>query len=129
MSAVKACVAVTLLSFGLNYLQTPFFFDVLHMRYGFRATWVIERNPVFLYLVTVSYFATYFVLATVAVRRLARTSDARAWRVVVVLVVACALAFLETLANANPWMTRLFCYGEPGMMFSFGTKSMMFACG
>ena len=45
-TAVKGSVAVTLLAFGLNYFQTPFFFDVLHMRYGFRATLTIERNPV-----------------------------------------------------------------------------------
>lgn len=120
-TAVKQALAVTALSFGLNYFQTPFFFDVLHMRYGFRATWVIERNPVFLYFLTVSYFATYSVLACIAMRGLARLSASWPWRALSVLLVACALAFLETLANANPFMTRLFCYGEPAMMYSFGT--------
>lgn len=129
-TAVKASLAVTALSFGLNYFQTPFFFDVLHMRYGFRATWVIERNPVFLYLVTVAYFATYSVLACIGVRVVGRAGrGSRAWRVASIALVACALAFLETALNANPFMTRLFCYGEPMMMYSFGTAAYGLALG
>jgi cycloeucalenol cycloisomerase len=120
-TAVKACLALTLLAFGLNYFQTPFFFDVLHMRYGFRAQWTLERNPLFLYLVTVAYFATYTVLACIAFRWMARFG--RAARIAAYALVPCALAFLETALNANPWMTRLFCYGEPAMMFSFGTAA------
>jgi cycloeucalenol cycloisomerase len=118
-TAVKGSVAVTLLAFGLNYFQTPFFFDVLHMRYGFRATLTIERNPVFLYFVTVAYFATYSVLACVAFRALCRAG--RAGRIAAYLIVPVALAFLETALNANPWMTRLFCYGEPALMYGFGS--------
>lgn len=120
-TAVKASLAITLLAFGLNYFQTPFFFDVLHMRYGFAARWTLERNPLFLYLVTVAYFATYSVLACIAFRWMARRG--RAARIAAYLLVPCLLAFLETALNANPLMTRLFCYGEPAMMFSFGTAA------
>ncbi len=126
-TAVKASLGVTLLSFGLNYFQTPFFFGVLHMRYGFGATWTLERNPLFLYLVTVAYFATYSVLACVAFRWMARRGPAA--RIAAYVVVPCALAFLETALNANPFMTRLFCYGEPAMMFSFGTLAYGLALG
>jgi hypothetical protein len=35
-------LAVLLLAFGLNYTQTPFFFDVLHMHYGFHDR--VERS-------------------------------------------------------------------------------------
>lgn len=126
-TALKACVAVTLLAFGLNYFQTPFFFDVLHMRYGFRATITVERNPVFLYFVTVAYFATYSVLACVAVRALARAG--RTGRVAAFVIVPVGLAFLETALNANPWMTRLFCYGEPALMYGFGSLAYGLALG
>ena len=34
----KLALSVTGLSFALNYSQTPFFFDVLHMHFGFGTT-------------------------------------------------------------------------------------------
>lgn len=126
-TGLKALAGVTLLSFGLNYFQTPFFFDVLHMRYGFRATWALERNPLFLYLVTIAYFATYSVLACIAFRWLAARGP---WgRPLAWVLVPVALAFLETALNANPLMVRLFCYGEPAMMYSFGSLAYGLALG
>lgn len=124
-TSTRMSVAIVLLSFGLNYFQTPYFFDVLHMRYGFRATWVIDRNPVFLYLVTIAYFATYSVLACMAMRAARRHGSKwpRPFRLALVAVVPFALAFLETLLNANPWMTSLFCYDDLALMLWFGTLS------
>jgi cycloeucalenol cycloisomerase len=113
-------LAIVVLAFGLNWLQTPYFFDVLHMRYGFHATWRIDRNPIFLYLVTIPYFATYSVLACIAVR-LARRLASPAARVLAIALVPFALAFLETVLNANPFMTRLFCYDDTRLMLWFGT--------
>jgi hypothetical protein len=124
-SATRMSVAVVLLSFGLNYFQTPFFFDVLHMRYGFGVTWTIDRNPIFLYLLTIPYFATYSVLAQIALRAV-RKYAARAptlVRMTLVALVPFALALLETALNANPFMTSLFCYDELGLMLWFGTLS------
>jgi cycloeucalenol cycloisomerase len=124
-TSTRMSVAIVLLAFGLNYFQTPYFFDVLHMRYGFHATWTLDRNPLFLYLVTIPYFATYSVLACVAMRA-ARRYGAR-WpgplRLVPVAIVPFALAFLETVLNANPWMTALFCYDDLALMLWFGTLS------
>lgn len=120
-AALSMTSGIVVLAFGLNYLQTPYFFDVLHMRYGFHASWVIDRNPVFLYLVTIPYFATYSVLACIAVRAVRRFAP----RVgaLVFVVVPLALAFLETVLNANPFMTRLFCYDDLTLMLWFGTLS------
>jgi cycloeucalenol cycloisomerase len=109
-------LAIVILAFGLNYLQTPYFFDVLHMRYGFHASWRIEHNPIFLYFVTIPYFATYSVLACMAVRAVRRVP-------VAIALVPFALAFLETVLNANPLMTRLFCYDDLPLMLWFGTLS------
>ncbi len=114
-------LATVVLAFGLNYLQTPYFFDVLHMRYGFRASWTLEHNPLFLYLVTIPYFATYSVLACVAVR-FARSRAPWLGRAVYA-VVPFGLALLETVLNANPFMTRLFCYDDLPLMLWFGTLS------
>ena len=111
----KLAVAVTGLAFGLNYTQTPFFFDVLHMHYGFHTTWNIRNNPAFLYLVTVAYFTTYCVLCCMAFRALRRWGPA-AW-----IVAPMAVAFLETALNANPWMSSLFCYDDPQLVLTFGT--------
>lgn len=119
LTAMYASVVV--LSFGLNYFQTPFFFDVLHMRYGFKATWRIDRNPVFLYLVTVAYFATYATLANFSARVVLRKWNTTFGRVVTFTVVPLALAFLETILNANPWTERVFCYNDMPFALSFGS--------
>jgi cycloeucalenol cycloisomerase len=113
----KCGLAVLLLAFGLNYTQTPFFFDVLHMHYGFQTTWNIANNPFFLYLISVAYFATYFSLCSMTWRALrARGFGAASW-----LLAPFVMAFLETALNANPFMTRLFCYDDLPFMLGFGT--------
>lgn len=112
----KMSLSVVLLAFGLNYTQTPFFFDVLHMKYGFQTTWNIRNNPAFLYLVTVAYFATYCALCAATFRLLRPRSAAAAW-----VAAPVAVAFLETALNANPFMGRLFCYDDLPLVLGFGT--------
>ncbi len=120
-TAPKYVLSVVLLAFGLNYTQTPFFFDVLHMHYGFDVTWTLDRNPLFLYLVTVAYFATYAVLCAMAFRAL-RPKTWLAW-----VIAPLAVAFLETALNANPFMTGLFCYDDLGLALTFGTLTYGFS--
>ena len=60
--STKMVLSVVAFSFFLNYSQTPFFYDVLHMHYGFDTQLNIRNNPFFLYLVTVAYFSTYCIL-------------------------------------------------------------------
>jgi cycloeucalenol cycloisomerase len=115
-TSAKLVVSVLVLSFGLNYVQTPFFVDVLHMHYGFHVRWTIDRNPIFLYLVTVAYFGTYASLCMIAQRWLRPRIGVLAW-----VLAPIAMAFFETVLNANPWMTRLFCYDELPFMLTFGT--------
>ena len=124
-TAFTMSVGVVIISFGLNYSQTPFFWDVLHMHYGFAATIVIADNPVFLYLLTIAYFATYSVLTCMALRAIRHALRSRS-RVASVLGFALApfvMAFLETALNANPFTTRLFCYDDMPLMLWFGTLS------
>lgn len=122
-TGVKMATSVTLLALGLNYTQTPFFFDVLHMHYGFNATWTIAYNPVFLYLVSVAYFTTYFSLCTLTWRALRQRLPGAAGRLAAGLLAPLAMALLETLLNANPFTTRLFCYDDMPLMLTFGTLS------
>lgn len=122
-SATKMSAVVVLLSYGLNYTQTPFFWEVLHMHYGFRTTWNIDSNPFFLYCLTVAYFATYSVLCTFAFRAIQRglANAPAAARWTGYALAPFAMAFLETVLNQNPFTTRLFCYDDNAFMLTFGT--------
>ncbi|MFO0616804.1 MAG: hypothetical protein U0414_29690 [Polyangiaceae bacterium] len=124
-TATKLGLSVVMFAFLMNYFTTPFFYDVLHMHYGFRVRWTIRQNPIFLYLLTVAYFATYCALL-LAVARWSRRIGARLPRPLAWLPVALApfaVAALETALNANPFMTRLFCYDSAPFALSFGTLS------
>lgn len=124
-TAFSLVTGVVLLSFGLNYTQTPFFWDVLHMHYGFGTSIVIDDNPVFLYLLTIAYFATYSVLTMMALRGIRRALAGRPLlaNILGFSLAPLAMAFLETAMNANPFTTRLFCYDDMELMLTFGTLS------
>ncbi len=124
-AAFKMVLSVTGLALGLNYSQTPFFWDVLHMHYGFGATITIQNNPVFLYFVSVAYFATYAVLCAMAFRALRAALEGRGpvQRASAYVVAPMAMALLETVLNANPFMKSLFCYDDMALMLWFGTLS------
>jgi len=122
-TTAKLAASVVAFSFLLNYSQTPFFFDVLHMRYGFRTELAIRGNPVALYVLTIPYFATYCALCLVAYRA-ARHALRWSPRVVQLAGAAAApfaVAFLETALNANPLTRHVFCYDDLGLMLGFGT--------
>jgi len=114
-TATRLGLTVVFFAFGMNYFTTPFFFDVLHMHYGFGARIVIRDNPVFLYFLTVAYFATYAALLLRALR------FARARGRFLVALVPFVVAGLETALNANPFMKRLFCYDDARLALGFGT--------
>jgi hypothetical protein len=119
----KLGLSVVLFAFLMNYFETPFFWDVLHMHYGFNTRINIENNPVFLYFMTVAYFSTYAVLLTGTFRAArARLADApRPAQLAGIAVVPFLIAGLETALNANPFMQSLFCYDDLPLMLWFGT--------
>jgi hypothetical protein len=106
--------ANVVLSFGMNYFQTPFFFDVLHMHYGFKTTWRIERNPVFLYLLTMPYFATYTVCCCRTARLISRSVRVSWLRRLLLCLLPFTFAFIETLTHVNPLTEQIFCYDDLG---------------
>lgn len=124
-TATRMGLVVIAFAFGMNLLCTQYFYDVLHMHYGFHSALLIRRNPLFLHFLTVAYFATY---ATLLLRadRFSRILGARAPRPlskVPTLLAPFVVAGLETALNANPFMKRLFCYDDLGFALSFGTLS------
>lgn len=119
--AVKLAGSVVGFSFLMNYFCTPYFYEVLHMHFGFAASITIDENPVFLYFMTVAYFATYLVLVCAAYRwARARLPERWGW---LGGLSAFAVALLETVLNANPFMARLFCFDDMPFMLWFGTLS------
>jgi hypothetical protein len=122
-AAFKLGVSVTGFAFFLNYSQTPFFFDVLHMHYGFRTVINIRNNPVALYILTIPYFATYCALCLVAYRWVkgALGGAPPVVRYLGIALTPFAVAFLETALNANPFTRRLFCYDDMRLALWFGT--------
>jgi cycloeucalenol cycloisomerase len=121
-TAFKMALSVVGLSFGLNYGQTPFFFDVLHMHYGFHTRWNIQNNPFFLYLVSVAYYSTYSVLCMWSFRALRHAlAFSRVLAASAYVVAPLAMAFLETVTNINPYTKSLYCYDDLPLMLSFGT--------
>lgn len=122
-ASFKLVVSVVGFAFLYNYTQTPFFFDVLHMHYGFNSTINIRNNPVFLYFLTIAYFATYCALS-LRILRFVRTRTlnwARALRWFAIALVPFVIAFLETALNANPFMASLFCYDDTALVLTFGS--------
>ena len=126
-TAVAMATGCVVLSFGLNFFQTPFFWDVLHMRYGFKVSdhWRIDRNPIFLYFLTVPYFATYTALCCGITRVVdaampRRTTSAPVYWAVL-YVAPLATAFLETALNANPFSDKIFCYDDLSLALGFGS--------
>ena len=119
----KMALSVTGLAFALNYSQTPFFWDVLHMHYGFGTRINIQNNPVFLYLVSIAYFATYAVLCCATFRALQSWAAGRSRLLAAsaYVIAPLAMALLETGLNANPFMKSLFCYDDLTLMLWFGT--------
>jgi cycloeucalenol cycloisomerase len=106
-----------------NYF-TEYFYEVLHMEYGFETRWNLNHVPFFLYPLTVAYFSTYGTLINLF--RRAATSrlppSAPRWLRGAAFLPACfAVAGLETALNANPWMKSLFCYDDMPFMLWFGT--------
>lgn len=114
---------LTLYSFLMNYFGTRYFYELLGAHYGFQTSWNVNDVPFFLYLVTVAYFATYYALMTIGFRLLrARLEGRSRWlfRAAVVLL-PCAIAFLESVLNANPTMKGLYCFDRPAFALWFGT--------
>ncbi len=112
-----------LFAFLGNYFGTRYFYEVLHMHYGFATRWNVNDAPLFLYFTTVPYFSTYAVLLNMGRRGTsAWARESPPWvRHTLTIPVALTVAALETALNANPFIASLFCYDDLSFTLWFGT--------
>ena len=66
----KSWLWVAIFNFIANYFFTQYFFVLLGCYYSFPITWMLNKVPIPLYLITQSYFQTYFILSNIMIRKL-----------------------------------------------------------
>lgn len=119
-----------LVAFG-TYFGTSYFFELMGMRYGFPVAWTFEAElvgrssqtvPVFMYPLTQAYFLTYFVGMTVVLRKVERALEP-GWmgRALVIVVLAYAVAWMETFAMAADVIGEWFSYADKSRMLRLGS--------
>ncbi|MEX1362950.1 MAG: hypothetical protein AB1Z98_07480 [Nannocystaceae bacterium] len=119
-----------LVAFG-TYFGTHYFFDLMGMRYAFPVTWTFQAElvghspqqvPIFMYPLTQAYFVTYFVGATVLLRRLEHVlSLSVLGRALAVLALAYVIAFMETFGMATDALSAYFEYADRDRMLALGS--------
>ncbi|KAI9016182.1 hypothetical protein DFJ74DRAFT_679703 [Hyaloraphidium curvatum] len=130
-TAQRANAFLFALSYFGNYAMSPYFFELLGMRYRWPNKWNWDayligaergRVPFWLTPLTAAYFATYHGIASVARRwivsrfRLGKWGDAA-----VVCGLAYALAFAETYVMASPIIDDVFEYSDRDRMLKYGS--------
>lgn len=112
---------VTLFSVLQCWFGSELFFEVFGMQYRFRTSIVWNGTPAFLYLMTVAYFATYYVVQVVLYRALRRRVTNGLARLVGRAVIAYATAFAETAGMANDLLVDWFSYRDRGFVMWVGS--------
>ena len=102
-----------------TYFGSALFFDVLHMEYHFPVHWIWNRTPIFLYLMTITYFSTYYVAMSLVWRR----AVGKHWlvRALVLILLGYAVAFAETAGMANEWLKDYFIYRDKSFVLLWGS--------
>jgi cycloeucalenol cycloisomerase len=120
--SVKAAAFITLLAFVQNYLGADLFFRCFGMQYHFPVRLSLRGTPVFLYLMTVAYFATYFAAIQLALR-LFRTCfpAARGLHLAAQALLCYGVALSETLFMANDRLRDYFSYADKTFVMAYGS--------
>lgn len=105
------------------YFGSMLFFDAFGMEYHFNTRLTLNRTPVFLYLLTVCYFSTYYVALVVAWRRFRarRPKPSPVLETVARALFSYAVAFAETAAMANESLRQYFSYRDPRFVMIYGS--------
>lgn len=127
--ATKTALFITALSLLQNYFGTPFFARCFGLEYRFPARISLNGYPVFLSLMTVAYFATYFALMQSGLRWGERVVPAFGSaprglllrRVLLTFLLACAMAYAETLTMATDLLAGYFAYADKVRMLRVGS--------
>jgi len=117
--------ATLLLLFSViqNYFGAKLFFERFGMEYHFRTSWQANGTPIFLYGMTVAYFATYYAVMQVGWRAFAThwPKAPLVARLLVRAALAYAMAFGETAAMAHPTLAGYFSYRDPRFVMLWGS--------
>lgn len=112
--STKSNLFVALMSFVQCYFGSAMFFEGLGMQYHFPTRWLLNGTPLFLYLVTVAYFSTYYALMRLGLRLFLKAvpspSPALTWLVIAAL--SYSMAFGETFFMASPSLAAFFSYAD-----------------
>jgi hypothetical protein len=105
------------------YFGSELFFEAFGMEYHFHTRLLLNGTPVFLYLVTIAYFSTYYVLMIVLWRRF-RTRNPNPGPIATTVVRALlsySVAFAETAVMANDFLSGYFSYRDPRFVMIWGS--------
>lgn len=114
-----------------TFFGTHYFFDLMGMEYAFPVRWTLQATvvghseqtvPIFMYPLTHAYFITYHVVMVVVLRRVVTALSLRGWsRALLIVVLAYAVAFAETLVMANDALSDYFRYADKARMLWLGS--------
>jgi cycloeucalenol cycloisomerase len=121
--AFRWATLLTLFSVIQNYFGAKLFFERFGMEYHFRTQWIANGTPVFLYPMTVAYFATYYAVMQTAYRAFSSRwpTAPRAARIAVRAALAYLMAFGETATMASPLLAGYFSYSDPRFVMIWGS--------
>jgi len=96
----KANIFIACVNFTGNYFWTHYFFSLLGASYTFPVTWKLNGIPIALYMITQSYFTTYFLTSNLMIRQINQRTTPGYSRTLILALSICALswffAFMET---------------------------------
>lgn len=116
-------LVILLLSVLQAYFGSKLFFNAFGMQYHFNTRLMLNGTPVFLYLLTVAYFSTYYVIMGVLLRafRTRRPVPGQAAQWIARAVISYAVAFAETATMANERLSAYFSYRDPKFVMLWGS--------
>jgi cycloeucalenol cycloisomerase len=121
--AFRFALWMSLFSFLQCYFGSWLFFDVLGMEYHFPVTIIVNRTPLFLYFLTIAYFATYYTVMSILWRAFlrARPHAPTVVRLLVRMALGYGIAFAETGSMDNPMLRQYFHYHDKHFALFWGS--------
>jgi len=116
----KANIFIGLMNFAGNYFWTHYFFVCLGASYTFPVTWKLNGVPIAFFLITQSYFTTYYIISNLVLRRVnAWTSGTKRyiWIAAVVALLSWFFAFMETWTIES---VPYYSFVDRGQMYKVG---------
>jgi cycloeucalenol cycloisomerase len=117
--ALRFTWAVLLMSLLQNYFGTIFFYDTLGMSYHFPVSWTLHRTPIFLYFMTIPYFATYYIVMILAWRRFA--PESALGQLLFRLLLSVGIAFGEMFFMVNDRLRDFYTYRDEHFALTWGS--------